>query len=55
MHLKPLRKGSVLASLLFITVIGAITHDIQKAAQWTLLYANNVFLAVHSRQEFRHD
>ena len=48
-------QGSVLSLLLFTTVMDAIIRDIQKPAPWTLLYADDVFLAAPSRHELQND
>ena len=54
---KPLRvsvgvhQGSALSPLLFILVMDAITHDIQRPAPYTLLYADDVFLASDDKTE----
>ncbi|VDP13033.1 unnamed protein product [Heligmosomoides polygyrus] len=44
-------KGSAFSPLLFVVVMDAITRDLQKAAPWTLLYANDVMLACEEKTE----
>jgi hypothetical protein len=48
-------QGSALSPLLFITVMDAITQDIQKPHPWTLLYADDVALMAPTRQELELD
>ncbi|VDP08946.1 unnamed protein product [Heligmosomoides polygyrus] len=44
-------QGSALSPLLFVVVMDAITRDLQKAAPWTLLYADDVMLACEDKAE----
>ncbi|VDP07820.1 unnamed protein product [Heligmosomoides polygyrus] len=44
-------QGSALSPLLFVVVMDAITRDLQKAAPWTLLYADDVMLACEGNAE----
>ncbi|VDP18090.1 unnamed protein product [Heligmosomoides polygyrus] len=44
-------QGSALSPLLFVVVIDAIARDLQNAAPWTLLYADDVMLACEDKAE----
>ncbi|VDO37871.1 unnamed protein product [Heligmosomoides polygyrus] len=44
-------QGSALSPLFFVVVMDAITRDLQKAAPWTLLYADDVMLACEDKNE----
>ena len=44
-------QGSALSPLLFILCMDVVTADIQRPHPWSLLYADDVFLAATSRQE----
>ena len=54
---KPLRvsvcvhQGSALSPLLFVLVMDTVTRDIQRPAPYTLLYADDVFLASDSKND----
>ncbi|VDO63399.1 unnamed protein product [Heligmosomoides polygyrus] len=44
-------QGSALSPLLFVVVMDAISRDLQTAAPWTLLYADDVMLACEDKTE----
>ncbi|VDP50899.1 unnamed protein product [Heligmosomoides polygyrus] len=44
-------QGSALSLLLFVVVVDAIERDLQMAAPWTLLYADDVMLACEEKAE----
>ncbi|VDP12813.1 unnamed protein product [Heligmosomoides polygyrus] len=44
-------QGSALSPLLFVIVMDTITRDLQRAAPWTLLYADDVMLACEDKAE----
>ncbi|VDO81380.1 unnamed protein product [Heligmosomoides polygyrus] len=44
-------QGSVLSPLLFVVVMDAVTRDLQNAAPWMLLYADDVMLACEDKTE----
>uniref|UniRef100_A0A914W303 Reverse transcriptase domain-containing protein n=1 Tax=Plectus sambesii TaxID=2011161 RepID=A0A914W303_9BILA len=46
-------QGSALSPLLFVIVMDVITLDLQKLVLWTLLYADDVFLASDDREELQ--
>lgn len=46
-----LHQGSAFSPLLFVTVLDTIVSDVQKPPPWNLLYADDVFLAMPTRQE----
>ncbi|VDP01587.1 unnamed protein product [Heligmosomoides polygyrus] len=44
-------QGSALSPLLFVIVMDAISRDLQMAAPWTLLYADDVMLACENKTQ----
>uniref|UniRef100_A0A914VIK5 Reverse transcriptase domain-containing protein n=1 Tax=Plectus sambesii TaxID=2011161 RepID=A0A914VIK5_9BILA len=46
-------QGSALSLLLFVIVMDVTTLDLQKPVPWTLLYAEDVFLASDDREELQ--
>jgi len=48
-------QGSALSPLLFVTVMDAVTRDLQKPAPWTLLYADDVALFAETRKDLEED
>lgn len=48
-------QGSALSPLLFVTVMDAVTRDLQKPVPWTLLYADDVVLFSRTREDLEGD
>ncbi|VDO85206.1 unnamed protein product [Heligmosomoides polygyrus] len=46
-----MHQGSALSPLLFVVVMDAMSRDLQMAAPWTLLYADDVMLACEDKTE----
>ncbi|VDP46182.1 unnamed protein product [Heligmosomoides polygyrus] len=46
-----MHQGSAFSPLLFVIVMDAITRDLQRAAPWTLLYADDVMLACEDKAQ----
>ncbi|EYC19326.1 hypothetical protein Y032_0024g1020 [Ancylostoma ceylanicum] len=49
------KQGSALSLLLFIPCVDAITRDIQKPHPWCMLYADDVMVAVETREELQEE